>query len=334
MSLVDLFDLYDQAFNEVCDSWNIVNKPSWQVRWFYRYLLINPAVRYYPIKRFLDKDSSVSDRLRREKLIQSLYDSDDLILDDVISKTFSSCVLVGDCLNPNLFESFSEWWFTKAKNIFYPKGHIRHVPVTEKFYGPEYQDDCKEWMLNNTVNIKLLHELNYRDQYELLLVPKYGCKKNVLKEMTYFINQVTQESAYIVQSKMTEKTIKECFKTLEFLVMNDNESLASTAEKADVLKFSRFGIKNDPDGLNSVRVGMHRLINLAHEVLVASSYGYFPIVPFDNNFIKSDLKLTISKFRDLTPKSVFKNLYRSFDVEDMKYLINEDIKKLRKFIYQ
>lgn len=45
-SLVDLFDLYDQAFDKVCDDLGISNRPPWQYRWFYRFYQINLMPQY------------------------------------------------------------------------------------------------------------------------------------------------------------------------------------------------------------------------------------------------------------------------------------------------
>ena len=88
-SLVDLFSLYDLAFDEVCSDLKITDIPDWHQRWFYRYLLINPAAKYTPIPRLKEKYYVNEWVLEREKMLDCLYETGELVFDSEYNKLLS-----------------------------------------------------------------------------------------------------------------------------------------------------------------------------------------------------------------------------------------------------
>jgi hypothetical protein len=339
-SLVDLFDLYDQAFDAVCSDLNISNTPNWQERWFYRYLLINPVLKFCPILRWKKELLTTKEELDRESLIDSLYKSSDLVLDERYSDLLMNSLASSTAthLNPRLHKNFSEWWFLSAKNRIHEQFPVKDIDFFSHLadWLPNYEERYEAWVRAHSSEFEELYTLTW-DRYRAVMIPRVGNRKQILKEINNLLDEIHVETSHIVKSKISEKTIKDCFRVLEYLACNGETNLLSLAENADVLKFSRVGLRDEfgSNSSNSVKVGVHRLSKLSLEILKASSFGFFPTLGKWNDEDEEGVHKVIADFFKLTSSDSIDKIYSLVPATDsMESCIRAEIKELGGVVYE
>ena len=273
-SLVDLFELYDQAFDKVCDELNIKKRPTWQHRWFYRYLLINPIANFHHrVKR--NKIEKLDKGIKGNKVLTELYN---------LKLEYSLSILVADKLDPSFYESFPEWYLKTMQDderiSDYKVDRIDFdCPGNQWINFSDREKEFKDWQKGNTKAIHKIYQSNAWDGYDIFAVPRVGDKTKILKSFKKILEINHRPSYNIVKNKVREQTVKDCYKLLEYRALNPSASLLEMAKETGVLSTSLAGIdgKYGENSSNSVKAGVHRLNDLALEILKDSSYSYFPL---------------------------------------------------------
>jgi hypothetical protein len=346
-SLVDLFDAYDKAFDKACHELGITNIPDWRERWFYRFLLINPVWKYAPVNILSDRHRHPDlPKINIEEFFNGLYESSELIADKKYTKLLenSNAGHYSEVLNPCLFENFCSWWFYAGKKRIRYSTDIKEINFwnhLEKWYLDDdtERNRYERWKDTFSKEIEELFELT-NDLHFVLLIPKFGPKKEIIKQVNQALNKNHIEKFHIRHNKITEKTVKDCFRILEYQILNGKKNLLEIAKDTDILRISKANLydKHGRDSANSVKVGVHRLSNLAMEIMNASSYSFFPTldgwsdlsenVQAVNEVLKDYFKLvkkdTISKIRSKLP--VPNDMYSQIclDLERLGEIVFED----------
>lgn len=341
MSLVDLFDLYDQAFDEVCDELGIINIPSWQERWLYRFLLINPVLIYYPHLLFKEEFITTEEGLVEQRKIENLYEKGKLIKDPLYSCQLEASLSgrVAVFLNPLISESFSEWWFKYARKRIRETSDVKQVLLNKhlKKWLTFDSDQYKKWKKyeNESIHDIFLLTMN---SHLTLMIPSYGDRKKILRQVNEILDEYHRVSTYTVETKIQKSTVKDCFKILEYMIVNpqSNQDLLQLAEQTDVLKISRAGIDNvSEDSKNSVRAGVSRLIKMSLEIMEASSYGFFPTVGNWHDYgLEPGVKLIMKDYFKLVSPKLIQDIKLSLgNCKNFKNQIRSDIDKLDQQVY-
>ncbi|WP_108508648.1 hypothetical protein [Polynucleobacter acidiphobus] len=336
-SLVNLFDLYDHAFNEVCNDLGIIDIPSWQERWLYRFLLINPVLTYYPYILFKEEFVTTEEGLEDQRRIKNLYEKGRVIKDPHYSSQLETSLAgrIADFLNPLTSENFSEWWFKYARNRIRDNSDVQHFLLNR--YCGEWElsdsDQYRKWKKFNEEELHDIYKL-MNNNHLTIVIPSYGNKKNLLRQINQILDKYHRESTYTVETKTQESTVKDCFRVLEYMIVNPqaNQDLLELASKANVLKISRAGINNiSEDSKNSVRAGVSRLIKMALEIMEASSYGFFPTKGnWQDDGLEPGVKLIMRDYFKLVSPSLIKDIKLSLgDYKKFKDQIRIDINKLK-----
>lgn len=346
-SLVDLFDTYDNAFDKACYEFGITNIPDWRERWFYRFLLINPVWKYAPVDILSDRHRHPDlPKINIEEFFNGLYESSELIADKKYTKLLENSFAAhySQVLNPCLFENFCSWWFYAGKKRIRYNTNVQEINFwnhLEKWYPDDdsERNRYERWKDTFSKEIEELFELT-NDLHFVLLIPKIGSKKEIIKQVNQALKKNHIEKFHIRYNKITEKTVKDCYRILEHQILNGKKNLLDIAKDTDILRISKANLydKHGRDSTNSVKVGVHRLSNLAMEIINASSYSFFPTldgwsalsedVHAVNEVLKDYLKLvkkdTISKIRSKLP--VPNDMYSQIclDLERLGEVVFED----------
>ena len=340
-SLVNLFELYDQAFDEVCSDLKITDIPDWHQRWFYRYLLINPTARYAPIPRYKEK-YYVNEWIReRETILDHLYETGELVFDAEYSKLLSKTEIpwVMSSAAPSLYKNFSSWWFMEMRQKSRSFQNVINVDLFSQFKNwaihnlPE-EEVFQRWKESQSDDLRVIYDHIWKS-YKTLLIPKYGSKKEILHQVSKLIDKDFEESFNIVKTKIPEKTVKSCFRVLEHQILFGEKNLIKIAESTDILEVSKAGLndKFGKDSTNSVRVGVHRLSKIGLEIVNASSYGFFPILSKDTDE-ELGVQRLMTNFFKITTKETLLKIHSSLPPpKKMKESIRSDIERLGKIAY-
>lgn len=340
-SLTDLFDLYDLAFNEVCNDLGIVDIPSWEERWLYRFLLVNPVLTYYPYILFKEEFISTEEGLEEQRRIENLYKKGRLIKDPFYSSQLETSLAgrVTDFLNPLTSRNFSEWWFKYARNRIRNNSDVKEIRLNEnvKEWLTLDSDQYKKWKESNEEKTQEIYKLTM-SSHLTLMIPSYGDRKNILRQVNQILDECHRVSPYTVQTKIHESTVKDCFRILECMIINpqSNQDLLGLAKQADVLKISRAGIDNiSEDSKNSVRAGVSRLIKMSMEIMEASSYGFFPTTgDWQDYGLEPGVKLIMRDyFKLISPQLIEDIKLHLGSYKNFKHQILLDINKLGTLAY-
>jgi hypothetical protein len=336
-SLADLYDLYDQAFNDVCNELGIVEVPSWEERWLYRFLLVNPVLTYYPYILFKEEFITTEEGLEEQRRIENLYEKGRLIKDPLYSSQLEASLSgrVADFLNPLTSRNFVEWWFKYARNRIRDTSDVKQVLLNEniKEWLTLDSDEYKKWKKSNEEKIHDIYTLTM-NSHLTIMIPSYGDRKKILRQVNQILDEYHRESTYTVETKIHESTVKDCFRVLECMIVNPqaNLDLLQLAEQADVLKISRAGINNiSEDSKNSVRAGVSRLIRMSLEIMEASSYGFFPTTgKWQDHGLEPGVKLIMRDcFKLISPKLIEDIKINLGSHKKFKDQIRSDINKLK-----
>ena len=337
MSLVDLFDLYDQAFDEVCDELAIKDRPSWQHRWFYRFYQINLVPQYIILA---EKVSTYDKFLYKESFeyIRRYHDYPDAR--KTVENFYSTFTM-----------SFVEWWFLRAKKYFIPENHdIKEIFTFD--VKNSYSRDLGLYGAGTVMQVyKSLIDADSGPQYKVLAIPLGQNKAETVKNFKEYLDN-SGEHGYtyginwdssIHANKLSEKSVRDSYKLLESLVFNKELDLIGVGKLAKISKAAlseKVSLDNDPyhfNNLNSARVGVFIQKKLALNLLYGSSFGIFPsnYDYIENEKSYEDRKnwLTFEKiihnYLDLNPKWLFNLVRKKLPKPDkMKSQIYKDFKKI------
>jgi len=329
-SLVDLFDLYDLTFDEICQELNVTDIPTWQQRWFYRYYQVNllPQITFL---LYNNTDAielqNVFKKYKDQYECESIYETN--------QKFYSTFV-----------DSFPNWWFKRARNYF-----VNKKDKVSPIIGIRFDDELKPAYLSSAMNffqneVKSIFKKKHRPTHLILSIPIRNSKKetcelfeNYLDGTIFFSNYQRHYGKYTegnpynqTKNKIPLKTIKDCFRLLEYMSIHPHEDLVTIAKNSGILEFSRSNLDSSrsAESINSIRVGTNRLINLTSELLHANAYGFFPEPKkFETRYHTFSQKVK-EIFPLLTSKSLFESA-KSFlpKREQMKQSIRKDMLQLK-----
>jgi hypothetical protein len=341
-SLVNLFELYDQAFDNACHELGITNIPDWHERWFYRYMLINPVFKYAPI---IHERCHLHPKMKPidiEIFFQKLYQSGDLAIDEkysnILKGSYSS--FISEILNPYLYNNFSCWWFYAGKNKIRNDPKVMHIPLFDYTQNWFKKDGTKSSPLErwSAANSKELEDIFYSiETHNIVLLPKWGPKKEILKQVNSILNENHHEKLHIVQNKISERTVKDCYRILEYQIYYGRKNLLQIAEQTNILKISKASLNSQHgnDSSNSVKVGVHRLSKLAMEMITETSFGTFPVFNKPHHSYGKGVYEVLNDYFKLVTKGTLDRIQSKLPpVENMEKLIKSDLKKLGKLVYE
>jgi hypothetical protein len=270
-SLVDLFELYDQAFDQVCNEFGVKHIPTWRHRWMYRFFQINFVPHYIEIiEKLLEEGKEIPDGVLSELYLDKIEYQELL---RITKKYYSP-----------FYESFPFWWFSRGKNYF-----SQNQEEVELFMhieeGVSYQDKgLILWLYQFFDKLKKICAMPFRNDYLILSVPLKGSKKDTLELVKDFFDKnnilfSNKTGAYEEsKTKMPLRSIKDAYRLLEFKAFNHTDNLIDMAKGAGVLKVSAAGLDSDfgSDSTNSIRAGTVRLNNFALDLLSGLCIDVFP----------------------------------------------------------
>ena len=130
-SLVDLFDLYDLTFDEICQELNVTDIPTWQQRWFYRYYQVNllPQITF-----LLYNNTDAIELQNMFKKYKDQYECESIY--ETNQKFYSTFV-----------DSFPNWWFKRARNYF-----VNKKDKVSPIIGIRFDDELKPAYLSSAMN--------------------------------------------------------------------------------------------------------------------------------------------------------------------------------------
>lgn len=327
-SLVDLFELYDQAYDQVCEQMAIKKSPSWKHRWFYRYLLINPITSFHhKIKK--NKVEKVEKGIEGNKFLNELYN---------LKLEYSLSVLVAHKLDPSFYKSFPDWYFNmiqsdenyaihKVSRIDFNRQGAKWINYSDK--EKEFQD----WQKSNVEQIYELYQ-NSLLGHDVYSIPRVGDKFKIMRNMKKTLDINHRPSFNITENKLREITVKDCFRLLEYKAFNPKATLLKMAVDTNVLRISLAGIDGEygVNSVNSVKAGVNRLNDLALEILKDSSYSYFPL---KGKYIENDeeaVQLVFNNYFNTKPHLQMQKIKNSLPTtfSNMLIKVKDEFKKLDK----
>lgn len=278
ISLVDLFDLYDQAFDEVCDELDISDKPPWQYRWLYRYYQINLIPQFLAMTgKLLSEGKSFPDAGWASFYKRS---SEFLSFEKTYYKFYSTFT-----------DSFPVWWYKKARQHF-SIGEEKIYELMSFDRGDYFSGKGKlYWVGEFGYQLKQYSEKDSRSDHRVLFLPLLRTKEETVKlferyldDTGYFSKDSSSQLSdfHIPRVKVSEKSVKDCYRLLEYRVFNPSSDLVDVALNSGIKKSSIAGLDKDNPrdvsgpSLNSVRAGMNILNKQALNLLYGSSQGIFP----------------------------------------------------------
>lgn len=291
MSLVDLFDLYDQAFEEVCDDLGVVDRPLWQHRWFYRFYQINFIPYYLDLLNNRRSEIKEISEKNLDEFQKSMPDSRSL------KRTYQR-------FYHGLLGSFTVWWYKTAWHHF---SHGKEKIYEFMSFNRDGYFSKKDRILWANKYDELLFEynqsFNFPDQ-RVIFLPLLRTKEETVKLFEKYLNETgfygknanhPTPNVHISKNKVSEKSVKDCYRLLEYRTFNTHSDLVDIALNSGIKKTATLSldIKNPRDihgqSLNSVKAGMAILNKQALNLLYGSSIGNFPsscdwIGDFSNNF--------------------------------------------------
>jgi hypothetical protein len=288
--LSDQFSMFDETFDQICNEFEVQLRPSWQHKWFYRYLQISPS--YFYVKTLVDPFEPGKKKPKGYKKVCPNYDE--------VVRTYAS---LGDVW----IMEFTRWWFLIGQSQFFYK---KEFPV-ELLASISAKQKIDVNFVNSTLATtkKCLKKLNATPSctdYIFMGVPLHKDKKETLKMVENFLDQYTTftqpdiplGNMFIYKSKLKEKTISDCYRALEIRVRYPDLSLIEVARRANTLKTSLAGLEDDDDGAfaRSVRSGISRQIKMASRIAENAARGFFPVT-LDAKGMYSTLFSPDAKFR-------------------------------------
>lgn len=268
--LSDEFEKQDKVLEEVCRRHKFIVKPSWQHKWFFRYLQI--SLSYYFVHGASNLDKS-------NKRINKTHKN---CLDDFDTVRFTVSAFSGVW---NI--DFIRWWGFIGQYQFNKSNTYQNDVLEVIRLGKKYSTKEKKIMLEKYERLlnNVIGSSSYPN-YLILGMPLNESKEKLLKNLSKLIDQNSiipqDEVAFgnfsIKKTKLKESSLRDCYRTLEIKMRNPEISLLDLAKRSGTLKTSLAGIKGNssPEFVNTVRVGIKKQLDMAINLAENSARGLFP----------------------------------------------------------
>jgi hypothetical protein len=328
LSLIEKIEIYDKILDRVLDELKL-EKPSWEVKWFYRFLVINPAANLY-----VYLNNNVSNKEYSGDPKYKIYYEKGLLRSGLVVSLHN----LWDFKYTNLIR----WWFKQAQPLI--AYSIKEVErYTFEQHADQYKNSdgskpTKEQLLDEWIDTQKsgfeIYDLKYKaqtGQYAIFAIPHNGNRREIEHYIKEFFKNEFIDNTLIVKSKMSERTIKDIFRVFEYRAKTGETDLIEIAKNSGALKIStaNMGTNTSTDSLQSVRAGMHRLFDIGLMIIRNTSYAKFPSIKKLRDYdFESGVDFVMDNYFDIEPERFFKRLEDDLpSVEDMESVIREDIRK-------
>ena len=134
----------------------------------------------------------------------------------------------------------------------------------------------------------------------------------------------------IKRLKIPEKTIKDCYRLIEYKAFNPNESnLIKIAKSSGILKTSVGGLANSLNSVDSVRSGVSRLNKLSNQIMEATCNAEFPLASSPESILNLYKKI-INEFYSSSPSEIFQYIRSKLpDKKEMYDAIRTEVLEAR-----
>lgn len=277
-SLVDLFDLYDLSYDRVCDDLGISIRPAWQHRWFYRFYQVSLSPQYVAMCENLVAANKKfpNDELENFYKYGYIYGP----YRDAYYKFYSTFT-----------DSFPIWWYNRARQHFsMGKEDVYELMLFKREI--EFTKQGRYLMAGEfCYQLRKFSEIDARPDYKVIFMPMLRTKDETLKLFEKYIDETEyfspgfhnqSSSFYVPRVKVSEKSVKDCYRYLEYRAFNPKDDLVTVALNSGIKKGAASALdKNNPKdagnpSLNSLKVGMTTLNKQALNLLCGASKGIFP----------------------------------------------------------
>lgn len=268
--LSDEFDVHDKTLEVVCRKFKFKAMPSWQHKWFYRFLQISLSFRYAH-----NCETSINEGLPTSKNYKEFIPDYDLV--KFVKDSFVDVWNI----------EFVRWWGVFGQMQFSLNNEIKFQELGAIGFGKKYTENEKKVLYEKyLINLDKVFNTPSFPDYLILGVPLNKSKNKLLEEFEKVIELYTlfpqEETAhgnfFIKKSKLKESALRDCYRTLEIRMRYPEISLIELAKRSGTLKTSLAGIKDDAnnDFANTVRVGIKKQLNMAINIAENSARGLFP----------------------------------------------------------
>jgi len=326
LTLIEKLELYDQTFDRICDELGLV-KPSWEEKWFYRFLKINPAPDLY---LYLKNNSNNAGEYFGKSELRIYYDKG--VLNSMLLFRLHKILSFRE-------GSFIKWWI----EVMQPLKLDAAWDIERLGFGPTHYDwdgdkpkpseefFYQKWLADKRSELEDLKVGSDSNKYAFFAIPKIGNRKQIEKVISNFLKNEFIENKFIVKSKITEKTVKDIFKVFEYKSNTGENDLIKIAKATGALKISQanLDIDSQTNSKQSVRAGMHRLFDVGFMLIRNSSYAQFPalkkLIDDEGEF---GVDFIIENYFSLNPKQFFMRLDAEIPpVSNMEAVIRLEIIK-------
>jgi len=336
-SLVDLFEIYDKTLDKVCIDLGVNETPPWIERWYFRFIQINPIFRYYPyyehIKEYWNPDDDPKGIYKNE--VDNLYEKGIKKYHPEFTKALLDlgfCRYMFFC-DTTLQSSLFKWWYVARIYTHFPDSiSVEKFSFSNKELGPDkYHGDVEpfsKWLeINSDSLFRMYLKSKDIDVYNFYGFNEYLNKEVLLSKFEKITSSLQiKEPGLVKKLKIPEKTIKDCYRLIEYKAFNPEvNDLIKIAKESGILKLSVGGLANSLDSVDSVRSGVSRLFRLSNQIQEATCNGEFPSASNPDSIIGLYKKM-VSEFYLSSPHEIFQYVRSTLpDKKDMYDVIRLEV---------
>ena len=340
-SLVDLFDFYDKTLDKVCFDLGVTEIPPWIERWYFRFIQINPIFRYYPYYEHIKENWSLDDDPNRiyRNYVDSLYEQGikkyhPEFTEALLNLEFSRYMF---CCDTTFSPSLYKWWYVARIYI-----HFVDSISVEKFEfsnkelnSNKFDEDIEaysKWLETNKHSLYRMY-LKSKDHESISFYGfyEYLSKDDLLSKFERITSNLQRKVPGLIKRlKIPEKTIKDCYRLIEYKAFNPNESnLIKIAKSSGILKTSVGGLANSLNSVDSVRSGVSRLNKLSNQIMEATCNAEFPLASSPESILNLYKKI-INEFYSSSPCEIFQYIRSKLpDKKEMYDAIRTEVLEAR-----
>lgn len=316
----DTFSKYEECFNKIWNKFPVGDKPEWRHWWFYRYLQISPS--------YLAWTEGMAIKRKGGELPNRCIDIPGLALVAQTQYMFDDV----------LYLDFTRWWYSIARFQF-NVNLSKQNNIKEIFQWPNNFEIPEEELNDAKKNLdNLYREIKISQSYPSIVglsVPIKSSIKKTMKEVEIFLKDnypfgeesKTESNFSFFKSKIPERTISDCYKSLEIRCDQSEVDLVEVAIESNSLRSAMADLKdakfdtNKMRSAESLRSGTWRQIATAILIAENAARGRFPcydpIPILDPDYL--ELQAVFARLKN--PET-----FRNFNMKDIAYQVDYTIK--------
>lgn len=260
----DYFETYDRAFCDVCKVLNLKKLPTWKHIWLFRYLQLSYSRYVLEMCNEGRWDLKIKESLPELIKLEKIY----------------SIFPMSRSLE------FADWWFPDGMRFFYRQEKLEFTEIGSLVPHNKFVTREDYWTLRDSFENYMARIYGDRFGPPALIIGFNisNSKKQILSEFEEFLNQnsimkenyISMYQYNFENSKIKEKTLKDCFRALEIRAIYPEIDLLEVAKISNTLDQSLSGIGRDAESNQSIRSGISRQIKLALRISENAARGIFP----------------------------------------------------------